>query len=74
LIGRKQSQKITFEFCEMGVRGVLIYCADYHCSRSVTLSADRACATARGLLAAIEWTGSAGRACNAIDRHIGFAI
>jgi hypothetical protein len=26
---------------EMGVRGVLIYCADYHCSHSVTRSADR---------------------------------
>jgi len=25
----------------MGVRGVLIYCADYHCSHSVALSADR---------------------------------
>jgi len=26
---------------EMGVRGVLIYCADYHCGHSVVLSADR---------------------------------
>jgi hypothetical protein len=26
---------------EMGVRGVLIYCADYRCSHSVALSADR---------------------------------
>jgi hypothetical protein len=35
-------QQITFgEMREMGVRGVLIYCADYHCSRSVALSADR---------------------------------
>jgi hypothetical protein len=35
-------QKITFgEMREMGVRGVLIYCADYHCSRSVALNADR---------------------------------
>jgi hypothetical protein len=25
----------------MGVRGVLAYCADYHCSHSVALSADR---------------------------------
>jgi hypothetical protein len=25
---------------EMGVRGVLIYCADYYCSHSVALSAD----------------------------------
>jgi hypothetical protein len=35
-------QKITFgEMREMGVRGVLIYCADYHCSHSVALNADR---------------------------------
>jgi hypothetical protein len=34
-------QKITFgEMREMGVRGVLVYCADYHCSHSVALSAD----------------------------------
>jgi hypothetical protein len=26
---------------EMGVRGVLVDCADYHCSHSVALSADR---------------------------------
>jgi hypothetical protein len=26
---------------EMGVRGVLVYCADYRCSHSVALSADR---------------------------------
>ena len=25
---------------EMGVRGVLVYCADYHCSHSVAISAD----------------------------------
>jgi hypothetical protein len=35
-------QKITFgDLREMGVRGVLVYCADHHCSHSVTLSADR---------------------------------
>ncbi|UFW83775.1 hypothetical protein BjapCC829_27925 [Bradyrhizobium barranii] len=35
-------QKITFgEMREMGVRGVLIYCADYRCSHHVALSADR---------------------------------
>ena len=34
-------QKITFgEMRDMGVRGVLVYCADYHCSHSVALSAD----------------------------------
>jgi hypothetical protein len=33
-------QKITFgDMREMGVRGVLIYCADYHCSHSIALSA-----------------------------------
>jgi hypothetical protein len=26
---------------EMGVRGVLVYCADHHCSHSVALSADQ---------------------------------
>jgi hypothetical protein len=26
---------------DMGVRGVLIYCADHHCSHSVALSADQ---------------------------------
>jgi hypothetical protein len=25
---------------DMGVRGVLIYCTDYHCSHSITLNAD----------------------------------
>jgi hypothetical protein len=35
-------QKITFgDMREMGVRGVLIYCADYHCSHNVAMSADR---------------------------------
>jgi hypothetical protein len=35
-------QKITFgEMRDMGVRGVLVYCADYRFSRSVALSADR---------------------------------
>jgi hypothetical protein len=35
-------QKITFgDMREMDVRGVLIYCADYRCSHSVALSADR---------------------------------
>ena len=40
--GSSAAQKITFgEMREMGVRGVLVYCADYHCSHSVALSADR---------------------------------
>jgi hypothetical protein len=32
-------QKITFgELREQGVRGVLIYCADYRCSHSIAVS------------------------------------
>jgi hypothetical protein len=35
-------QKITLgEMRETGVRGVLVYCSDYHCSHSVVISADR---------------------------------
>ena len=35
-------QKITFaEMRNMGVRGILIYCSDYHCSHSIAISADR---------------------------------
>ena len=34
--------KITFgEMRGMGVRGVLIYCADYRCSHSTAISGDR---------------------------------
>jgi hypothetical protein len=34
--------KITFaQMREMGVRGVLIYCADHRCSHSIEMSADR---------------------------------
>jgi hypothetical protein len=34
-------QKITFgEMRGAGVRGILIYCADYHCSHSIAISAD----------------------------------
>jgi hypothetical protein len=34
--------KITFgELRAMGVRGILIYCADYRCSHSVAISGDR---------------------------------
>ena len=25
---------------DMGVRGLLVYCADYHCSHSIAISAD----------------------------------
>ena len=35
-------QKITFaEMRTAGVRGILVYCSDYHCSHSTRLSADR---------------------------------
>ena len=35
-------EKITFgEMREMGVRDLLIYCADYKCSHSVAISADQ---------------------------------
>ena len=34
--------KITFaELRESGVHGILVYCADYRCSHSVAISADR---------------------------------
>jgi hypothetical protein len=34
--------KITFaEMRDMGVRGVLVYCADYRCSHSIAVNADR---------------------------------
>jgi hypothetical protein len=34
-------QKITFgEMREMGVRGLLVYCSDYHCSHSIAITAD----------------------------------
>src|SRR4051812_45279 len=39
LVVRKQ--KITFgEMREMGVRGLLIYCSDYHCSHWTTISGE----------------------------------
>jgi hypothetical protein len=35
-------QKITFgDLRASGVRGVLVYCADYHCSHSTAFSGDR---------------------------------
>ena len=34
-------QKIAFgEMRDMGVRGLLIYCADYRCSHSIAISAN----------------------------------
>jgi hypothetical protein len=34
-------QKITFaEMRDMGVRGILVYCADYRCSHSIAISGD----------------------------------
>ena len=39
---RSHGDKITFgEMRSSGVRGLLIYCGDYHCSRSIALSGDR---------------------------------
>ena len=38
----QRPQKITFgEMRESGVRGLLIYCADYHCSHSIAISGDQ---------------------------------
>src|ERR1700730_7343704 len=35
-------QKITLgEMRSSGVRGLLVYCADYHCSHSIAISADQ---------------------------------
>jgi hypothetical protein len=37
-----RQKKITFgEMRAAGVRGLLIYCSDYRCSHSTTMSADR---------------------------------
>ena len=37
-----RDKKINFaEMREMGLRGHLIYCSDYHCSHSIAISADR---------------------------------
>jgi hypothetical protein len=41
-------QKISLgEMRASGVRGLLIYCADYRCSHSITISADRCPADVR---------------------------
>ena len=38
----RRATKISLaEMRESGVRGLLVYCADYHCSHSVAISADR---------------------------------
>jgi hypothetical protein len=35
-------QKITFaDMREQGVRGLLVYCADYRCSHSIAINGDR---------------------------------
>jgi len=35
-------QKITFgDTRDAGVRGILVYCSDYRCSRSIAISADQ---------------------------------
>jgi hypothetical protein len=39
---RNRPTKIAFaDMREMGVRGLLIYCADYRCSHSIAMSGDR---------------------------------
>jgi hypothetical protein len=38
----RRERKITFgEMREIGVRGILIYCSDYKCSHSTSISGDR---------------------------------
>lgn len=38
----ERSQKITFaEMRSSGVRGLLVYCADYNCSHHIAISGDR---------------------------------
>ena len=38
---RTRPQKITFaEMRESGVRGLIVYCADYRCSHSIAISGD----------------------------------
>jgi hypothetical protein len=38
----RSNQKITFaEMRSAGVRGILVYCSDYHCSHWTILGADR---------------------------------
>ena len=38
----KRPVKITLgEMRGIGVRGLLVYCSDYHCSHSVAINADR---------------------------------
>jgi hypothetical protein len=47
--------KITFaEMRDMGIRGMLIYCADYRCSHSVAVMADRWARSAVGYRAAVR--------------------
>jgi hypothetical protein len=44
----KREQKITFgEMREMGVRGLLVYCSDYKCSRWAAITGDRCADDAR---------------------------
>jgi hypothetical protein len=39
---QERPQKITFaEMRSSGVRGLLVYCADYHCSHCLAISGDR---------------------------------
>jgi hypothetical protein len=42
ILGAMTERKITFgEMRDMGVRGLLIYCSDYHCNHSLAISEAR---------------------------------
>jgi hypothetical protein len=59
-------QKITFgEMREMGVRGLLIYCADYRCSHCIAISGDAWPDDAR--LSDIRSASPAGSAASAVQ-------
>ena len=53
--------KITFaEMREMGVRGLLVYCADYRCSHSIAISGDAWRSAKRPSICCSRSTGSTG--------------
>jgi len=59
-------QKITFaEMCEMGIRGLLVYCADYRRSHSIAISGDAWPDDAR--LSDIEEPSPVGTAASAVQ-------
>ena len=63
-------QKITFaKMRDMGVRGLLIYCADYRCSHSIPISGDAWPDDAR--LSEITGTQTRSSVCALLKRHTG---